>query len=197
MRGPIYILHCLNRAYKSIGGREARHPVIAFCIHFLSSGTHEMALFPLPIMKSSTFPRYSKPDYQLDDLPQLPPRSSSCSSNRNLTSLIECLPTTPPLVTLPRIRRRRTTPPPPLSLGSIDEEMDYEGHLNLGAESPGPDSVASFLQNKAFVEQWAAAGVSTPKLPSRRPSWLSLSSYRKDRPTGSKKEIDDRDCGIW
>ena len=89
---------------------------------------------------------------------------------------------------------RKRTFPPPIYLGSIDEESSAsEYYLDLGAESPSA-STPNLLENKAFVEQWAAAGVAVPRALPRRPSWRSLSSSTSTRP---KKDTVDRDCGIW
>ncbi|KDR83217.1 hypothetical protein GALMADRAFT_239059 [Galerina marginata CBS 339.88] len=84
------------------------------------------------------------------------------------------------------------------SSGSIEEESTgSEYYLNLGAESTGA-CTPNLVENSAFVEEWAAAGIAVPRGPTRRPSWRSLSSMGKDRErsNNSKKDAVDRDCGI-
>ena len=90
--------------------------------------------------------------------------------------------------------------PRPLILGSIAEEATgSEYYMDLGAESPMPGTPNPLLKDKAFVEQWAAAGIAVPRVPARRSSWRSLSSIDKERERlkTSKKDTVDRDCGIW
>lgn len=89
---------------------------------------------------------------------------------------------------------RKRTIPPPIYLGSIEEESSAsEYYLDLGAESPSA-STPNLLENKAYVEQWAAAGLAVPRVPRRPPSWRSLSTSTSSR---LKKDAVDRDCGIW
>jgi hypothetical protein len=89
---------------------------------------------------------------------------------------------------------RKCTIPRPIYLGSIEEEDGAsEYYLDLGAESPSA-STSNLLESKAFVEQWAAAGIAVPTVPAPRPSWRSSSSSTSSR---LKKEAVDRDCGIW
>ncbi|CAA7270685.1 unnamed protein product [Cyclocybe aegerita] len=72
-------------------------------------------------------------------------------------------------------------------------ESEYDcGYLDLGAETPASESTTNLLDNAAFVEQWAAAGVAVPKVPTRRRSWQSQPGKRS---TGLKESV-DRDCGI-
>ncbi|PPR00546.1 hypothetical protein CVT26_009878 [Gymnopilus dilepis] len=85
------------------------------------------------------------------------------------------------------------------STGSIAEEATgSEYYMDLGAESPMPGTPNPLLKDKAFVEQWAAAGIAVPRVPARRSSWRSLSSIDKERERlkTSKKDTVDRDCGI-
>ncbi|KAF8965892.1 hypothetical protein BDZ97DRAFT_1917903 [Flammula alnicola] len=95
---------------------------------------------------------------------------------------------------------RKRKIPPPLDLGSIEEEegsSEYDcGYLDLGAETPSASS-PNLVENAAFVEQWAAAGIAVPRVPARRPSWRASSSGKdRGRSTGLKKDAVDRDCGI-
>jgi hypothetical protein len=94
------------------------------------------------------------------------------------------------------VLRKRVTIPPPLNLGSIEEERgasEYDcGILDLGAESPSA-STPNFVENNAYVAQWAQAGIAVPRVPARRPSWRASSGKERSL----KKESVDRDCGIW
>lgn len=102
------------------------------------------------------------------------------------------------LVTKSALHRKHALPPP-LILGSIAEEATgSEYYLDLGAESPMPGT-PNLVNDQAFVEQWAAAGIAVPKAPTRRLSLRSLSSMNRERERSktSKKDTVDRDCGIW